>query len=124
MDNIGELIHQQFPEDKFKGKSALCRFDLVARWPEYSKRRAKIFTYRADYYEKDPQKMLWSLVRFFLRSNHEWLFCQIRDNSRPENDPERIVLWYNKTSEKKIITNRLPGYAEMLKEHPLPDWLK
>lgn len=123
MDKIGNLIHQQFPEQHDPEKKLLSRFDMLVRWPETSGRKINPFTYKGDYFEKETDKMLWSLVRYFIKAHNDWLFCQIRDNTKQEDDPERIVFWYNK-KQSRIITNRLQEYSEMLKSHPLPEWLK
>lgn len=123
MDNIGNLMHKQFPEPPRQPKKALSRFDMMVRWPEPTNRRINPFTYQGDYFEKDTDKQLWSLVRYFLKSHNDWLFCQIRDNSKPEDDPERIVFWFNK-KQNRIIVNRLQDYPDMLKSHPVPEWLK
>ncbi len=123
MDKIGNLLHHQFSrKDSEKTVRELCRFDMFVRWPEHTNRRIKHFTYRGDHYEKDPQKMLWSLIRYFLKSYPHWVMCQVRDNTKPLDDEERIVFWYN--NKEKIIVNRLSMYSKMLKDHPLPDWLK
>ena len=123
MNNIGDLLHQQFPDKPNREKKSLSRFDMVVRWPENAGRKINPFTHKGDHYEKDPEKQLWSLLRYWIKSHHEWLFCQIRDNSIPKNDPAHIVFWWNKR-DFKIIANNLKNYPEMLNDKPIPEILK
>ena len=101
---------------------ARCRFDLFVRYTEAVRRNKKAFTYRGDHFgETDPAKMLWNLIRMFKNKYQDFLLAELYDNTRQKNDPDRLILRYKS---KQIIVNRLSEYSEMLKEHPLPDWLK
>lgn len=132
VEKIGEYLKEfKLPEIK-EDKSlpvianadgvARCRFDLFVRYPENSNRRKKTFCYRGDYPDiQDPAKMLWSLVRMFLNKHNEFLLAELYDNTRQKSDPARTILRFKGN---KILINRLKEYQEMLKDNPVPDWLK
>lgn len=98
-----------------------CRFDLCIRWPDNAGRKINPFTQRGDKFEHEVDKMLWSLIRYFLKDHKNWVWAQLRDNTRAKNDPERIILYYNKGI---VDVNRLKDYSLLLQNFPLPDWLK
>lgn len=109
-----------------------CRFDMFVRWPHTSTRRKKTFTYRGDYdlsnpqtKISDPEIMLWNLVRIFKNNYHGYLLAEMYDNTIPKSDERRLILRFKveKNGEKKILS-RLKAYEELLKDRPVPEWLK
>jgi hypothetical protein len=100
-----------------------CRFDMLIRWPDHAGRRINPFTMRGDRFGIiEPDKMLCSLLKYFVKDHRKWMFCELYDNTKPLNEANRLILEYKKG---KIIKNILPKhYSEMLEQFPLPEYLK
>src|SRR5689334_6504291 len=100
-----------------------CRFDMLIRWPDSARRRMNPFTMRGDRFGIfEADKMLCSLLKYFMKEHRSWLLCELYDNTKPLNDPDRLILEYKKGI---IVKNRLPKhYAGMLENFPLPEYLK
>lgn len=98
------------------------RFDMFVRYPKAAKRQKETFCYRGDHYEKNPERQLWSLVRFFINNHTQWLVAELYDNTIPKTEDERKVLIYKRN--KGLERNFLSKYWPMLQNDPVPDWLK
>jgi len=75
---------------------------------------------RGERYAVNEDQMLPNLVKLFLKQYKGYQVAQIRDNQRPANDPERIVLKY---CNGVIEQNRLIDYNYMFKNTILPGWI-
>lgn len=101
---------------------ARCRYDLFVRWNKNQRREKETFCYRGDYFGiTDPHKMLASLVRFFIRKHNCWSVAELYDNTKPKDNPERIIL---RLVNNKIEKNLLPQFHLMLRNMSLPEYLK
>jgi hypothetical protein len=99
-----------------------CRFDMFVRWDGYANRRKQTFCYRGDFFGNfDPDKMLCSLLKFLIKQHGKWYVAELYDNTRPKDDPERIVVRWNRGV---IEENRLKNYRPMLANISLPEWLR
>ncbi len=99
-----------------------CRFDLFVRWPDSAHRKINPFTHRGDCFGiTEPDKMLGSLLRYFIRDHNKWLLSELYDNSFPLNNCDRLLLEYK---EGRVVKNRLHHYEQLLQYFPLPSWLK
>lgn len=102
-----------------------CRFDLfvsllpgaISRSP--SKQRS--WCHRGDKFTSEPDAMLCSLLRMFTKRYTTYQVAELYDNTRPKNDPERIVLRW---CDGVIEVNRLATYAPMLSKIALPEFLQ
>lgn len=118
--SIGSLLQSYAAPPKQEEKPR-CRFDMFVRYNQREKRNKHEFCYRGDFFEKDPEKMLWSLVRMLVNNYHRYFLSELYDNTKAKNDPARVILKWHAGI---IVENRLPQYKEMLNDHPVPDWLK
>lgn len=100
------------------------RFDLfIVLLPEVAKQqnRSPAWCHRGDKYQPDPDRQLSNLIKLFCNHFKKYWLAELYDNTRPKNDPERIVLKYK---DGIIEINRLKDYETMLQQTPLPDFLK
>lgn len=101
-----------------------CRFDMFTRRKKTSmppvKNAKEVFTYRGDRYSTEPEKMLQLLIGMVRNHRKQFAVMMIRDNSKPPDSPERIILKIL-NGEPKI--NRLPEYGELIKNYPIPEYL-
>jgi hypothetical protein len=104
---------------------ARCRFDLFVTLKRecvpFAPHKSRTWCHRGDKYTQEPDKMLCNLLRLFTNWKHSWTNAELYDNTRPKNDPERIVL---KFRHGQIIINRLRTYEAMIADYPLPEILK
>ena len=100
-----------------------CRFDMFTRRKKESmapvKNAKEVFTYRGDKYSEEPDKMLKLLVNMVVNYRKQFAVMMIRDNSKPPDHPEHVIL---KILNGEAKVNRLPNYGELIK-FPLPEYL-
>lgn len=115
--------HTPLPRNQVTTKGdPTCRFELFVRWPESAGRNMNPFKYRGDRFNIiEPDKMLCSLLKLFMKDHPSWMFAELWDNTYPLNDCNRLVL---EMKGGKIIKNRLQYYELMLQNFPLPEYLK
>ena len=105
-------------------KRTPCRFDMFTRRKKTSaapvKNAKEVFTYRGDKYSNEPDKMLKLLIGMVVNYRKQFAVMMIRDNSKPPDHPERIILKVL-NGEPKI--NRLPEYSELIKNYSIPEYL-
>ncbi|MEP7317191.1 MAG: hypothetical protein ABI921_00565 [Panacibacter sp.] len=129
VQKIGEILKQEFPLAEVVNANPdgvqRCRFDLFVRYNKREKREKETFTYRGDFWgEKEPPRMLWSLVRMFCNNYRRFFYVELYDNSKAKNDPARIILKVRGGTKAEILENRLDAYASMLENYPVQEWLK
>jgi hypothetical protein len=105
-------------------KKPRCRFDMFTRRKKNSiepvKNAKEEFTYRGDKYSTDPSKMLKLLVGMVKNYHRQYVVMELYDNTKPKGDPDRIILKMLNGIPK---INRLPDYAELIIDYPLPEYL-
>lgn len=118
----GTYQQQNFPRNQVTAKGVVrCRFDMMARWPESAGRKMNPFCYRGDNFNiTEPDKMLRSLIRLFDKEYRNWIVAEMYDNSRPMDDPDRLILRYKQGKE---LEHKLFNYPTALQDFPLPEWL-
>jgi len=118
--------YPQSPEIITGAGSIRSRFDMfvvlkpqaVSRYPK----RSLAWCHRGDKYTDDPDKMLCNLLKMFINHYKQYQLVELYDNTRPKNDPERIIM---KLKDGVIEINRLlPLYSPMLTKIYLPEYLK
>lgn len=124
--SIGNLMKQHFPSAEIVNANTegvqRCRFDMFVRYKKTERREKHVFTYRGDHFgETDPAKMLWSLIRMFINNYPRYFLAELYDNTKPKNDPQRIIIKFNGGFIKE---NRLLDVAAMIEDYPVPEWLK
>lgn len=119
--SIGNVLQQYTLVHQQQEAKPRCRFDMFVRYNQREKRNKPEFCYRGDFFEKDPEKMLWSLLRMFINNYGRFFLSELYDNTKAKDDPDRVILKYHNGS---IIENRLKLYSAMLNDHPVPQWLK
>lgn len=103
-----------------------CRFSMFvvlnngvfSRYPG----EKRCWCYRGDKFSNEPDRMLSNLVQTFLKHHKSWKLCELYDNTRAKNNPERMVLKFHNGV---IEINRLYlNYEFMLGRSIIPEWLK
>jgi hypothetical protein len=99
-----------------------CRFDLfIRKKPHFVKPGQKPeWCHRGDVYTQEANRMLINLVRMFANHWHEYVLAELYDNTRPINDPQRIVLRYK---DGTLETNNLNNYPFVSELIALPTFL-
>lgn len=118
------MLNESTPGKITEAGNVRSRFDLfIVLRPEIAKKqnRSPTWCHRGDKYQPDPDRQLSNLIKLFCNHYGKYRLAELYDNTRPKNDPDRIVLKYK---DGVIEKNRLNDYAAMLEQTPLPDFLK
>ena len=123
------IIYQQpiAPHLVTKKGNLKSMVDLFVHWPETAKRDLSHFTYRGDRFPNlvTFNQQLQGLVKYFIKDYYKWTMATIRDNRIPQNDPNHIIIKYNRIDDEiKITKNRLTEFPFLQQNICLPDWLK
>jgi hypothetical protein len=101
------------------------RFDLfvVLQRTEtsYYPNRKRAWCHRGDKFCPEPERQLQALLRMINRYRSKWQLFELYDNTKPKNEPGRIVL---KMYDGVIEANRLHTYAPLLQKFILPKFLQ
>lgn len=89
-----------------------CRFDMYLVYRKEVPRKLQVFTQRGDYWEKEQERFLGSLVKLFIKDWRKYDIAIIRDNTKPIDHPDHEVLVYKKGV---LEVNKLEKYDAMLR---------
>lgn len=100
-----------------------CRFDMFIRLrPEaIVKGKSATWCHRGDKYANEPDRMLQSLLKMFMRHHSKYILAELYDNTKPKNDVDRVILKFNAGT---IEINKLAEYKILLSSMPIPNYLQ
>jgi hypothetical protein len=125
--DVNNNPNQTLPRNLFtvKGRER-CPFDMFYRYRPDVKRKTGVpeaNCRRGDKFPSDKEnyQFLQSCLRYLIKDFCLWKHAEIYDNRIAYDDEDRkILVWSNGV----VVKNRLEFYAPMLKDFPLPGWLK